>query len=230
MAAPSWQTVHDRARGQIGYNGAGTEDSPLSKFGAWYGVNPAQWCAMFVSWCFAAAGGPLNIQTRKGFAACPSGTAHFQRQQQWHHPDETPRPGDLVFFDFEGQREAHHVGIVESATSPSNIVSIQGNTTDRNMGRTGNCCRRKVHTSKYVFGYARPVYGTPAIPLRPAKIGIEMQIIRADGHGPLVLAVGDRRTNINNAQRAELLRQGVPEINLTTDTALYDKLVGLLNA
>jgi LysM repeat protein len=147
--------VLDIARGQIGYNGTGTSDNPSSKFGKFYGINPGQWCAMFVSWCFSQAGMPLHIETPKGFARVANGRAYFVREHMFVGRDATPRPGDIVFFKFS---TGNHVGIVESATSPSSIVSIQGNTNDVAQGRTGNCCRRKKHTNQFVTGYGRPHY------------------------------------------------------------------------
>jgi LysM repeat protein len=157
--------ILDIARGQIGYNGTGSSDNPSSKFGKFYGINPGQWCAMFVSWCFSQAGSPLHIETAKGFARVQAGRDYFVREHMFVGRDATPRPGDIVFFTFS---TGNHVGIVESATSPSSIVSIQGNTNDVAQGRTGNCCRRKKHTNQFVTGYGRPHYnGAPS--LGPAK-------------------------------------------------------------
>jgi LysM repeat protein len=156
--------VLDIARGQIGYNGTGSSDNPSSKFGKFYGINPGQWCAMFVSWCFSQAGSPLDIETPKGFALVSAGRAYFVREHMFVGRDATPRPGDLVFFKFS---TGNHVGIVESATSPSSIVSIQGNTNDVAHGRTGNCCRRKKHTNQFVTGYGRPHYNGAGSPPPP---------------------------------------------------------------
>jgi LysM repeat protein len=158
--------VLDIARGQIGYNGTGSSDNPSSKFGKFYGINPGQWCAMFVSWCFAQAGTPLRIETAKGFALVAAGRAYFVREHMFVGRDATPRPGDLVFFKFS---TGNHVGIVESATSPQHIVSIQGNTNDATQGRTGNCCRRKKHTNQFVTGYGRPHYNGGGSPPPPPK-------------------------------------------------------------
>lgn len=145
----------DIARGQIGYNGTGSSDNPSSKFGKFYGIDPGHWCAMFVSWCFFQAGSPLHIETPKGFALVAAGRAFFVREHRFSGPETTPRPGDLVFFKFS---TGNHIGIVESATSPSAIVSIQGNTNDAAQGRTGNCCRRKKHNNRFVTGYGHPVF------------------------------------------------------------------------
>ena len=151
----------DIARGQIGYNGTGTSDNPSSKFGRFYGIDPGQWCAMFVSWCFFQAGSPLHIETSKGFARVAEGRAFFIREHRFSGPETTPRPGDLVFFRFS---TGNHIGIVESATSPSAIVSIQGNTNDAAQGRTGNCCRRKKHNNRFVTGYGHPAFDGAAVP------------------------------------------------------------------
>lgn len=161
------------ARGQLGYNGEGRSDNPSSKYGAWYGINPGHWCAMFVSWCLDQAGERVSIETAKGFALVVNGRAHYARIGRLSGPQITPSPGDLVFFNFE---PGNHVGIVESATSPGAVTSIQGNTNDVGQGRTGNCCRRKVHGNRYVTGYGHPEYdGGPA----PAPGG-QYTVIRGD--------------------------------------------------
>ncbi len=152
------------ARSQLGYTGTGTEDAPLSKYGAWYGINPGQWCAMYVSWVLATAGLPQHIETAKGFAYCPSGVNFFTARgaytaKAWDH---TPAPGDLAFYDF-GLGRASHVGLVEAYTG-GGIQTLEGNTTDASIGRTGNCCRRKWHPGDagYILGYARPDYSAAA--------------------------------------------------------------------
>jgi hypothetical protein len=178
---PTFDKVRTAAAGQIGYNGTGTNAHPHSKFGEWYGIDPAWWCAMFISWCFASVGGPLNIETRKGFAYCPAGSAYFRRLNRWHGRNTVPKPGDLVFFDFDGVGEPHHVGLVESASSTQHIVSIQGNTDDPSIGRHGNCTRRKTHSNKYVFGYGRPSYGAAPLAIPPhAPVARTYKVVKGD--------------------------------------------------
>ena len=193
--AATFAAVRAQAASQIGYNGTGSLGLPHSKFGVWYGADPNPWCAMFVSWCFAAAGGALHIETPKGFAYCPSGAAYFKRAGRWHGPNITPQPGDLVFFDFDRIGEPHHVGLVEAATGTSKITSIQGNTDDPSIGRGGNCCRRKVHTNRNVFGYGRPVYPNHPQPL-PLAPGVTSYLVRA---GDTLSAIAKRL--LGNAAR-----------------------------
>ena len=53
------------------------------------------------------------------FAWCPSGTAWFQERAWWQDGSYEPRPGDIIFFDWDdpdtdGQDgSSDHVGIVE---------------------------------------------------------------------------------------------------------------------
>src|SRR5207247_270691 len=73
------QQVLDVARGQIGYR----EEPPgsnVTKYGAWFGVNPAPWCSMFVSWVMNTAGAGALVagaRTAKGAAYSGDMLEHF---------------------------------------------------------------------------------------------------------------------------------------------------------
>lgn len=157
------ETVLRVARGQVGYDGTGTVDSPVSKYGAWYGINPGHWCAMFLSWCFDQAGAPLPIEKTagpvQGFAYVPSGVAWFRRQGRYYPRGQAaPRPGDLAFFDY-GMGRPSHVGIVDQVDG-TQFTTIEGNTTGvvGGQARMGNTCRRKRHTTgeSVLLGFGRP--------------------------------------------------------------------------
>lgn len=201
------------AKGQIGYNGTGSESNPSSKFGEWYGLNPAQWCAEFASWCLAAGGGALKIETAKGFAYCPSGVVWFKAQNRWHAAAEAPQPGDLVFFSY-GRARPDHVGVVESYdANTGRITSIQGNTTDVSIGRTGNCVRRKVHTRAYVVGYGRPAYAAPA-PGKPAtSAGTYYTVARGDTLAKIATRTGSTVDAIMRLNRGVIRNPNVIQVN-----------------
>jgi cell wall-associated NlpC family hydrolase len=102
--------VLDVARSYLGVK----ESPPNSNrqlFGEWYGVNGVAWCAIFVSYCFNKAGLRLPpIQSQKGFAYCQYGVNYFKEKGKF---DQTPRVGDIVFFDWQRDGHSDHVGIVE---------------------------------------------------------------------------------------------------------------------
>ena len=69
----------------------------------------------------------------------------FIERGQWQGRDYEPSPGDIIFFDWESDDLADHVGIVERVED-STIYSIEGNADDRYM------------ENRYILGEA-PVYG-----------------------------------------------------------------------
>lgn len=93
----------------------------------WYGF-PAKvdWCACFVSWC-ADQCGYIEAGIYPKFAGCTSGgMAWFQAHGQWMDRSYTPKPGDLIFFDWDSSGDADHVGIVEKVEN-GRIYTIEGN-------------------------------------------------------------------------------------------------------
>lgn len=144
---------------QVGYNGGGTSDAPITSFGSWFGVQ-TQWCAIFVSWCLAAADVERLGSWDKGETFCPTWVQSFKDNSRWKTDD--PHPGDVVFYSWNFDGVANHVSLIESVTPTGTIVTIEGNTDDPTIPAyvDGNCCRRKHRTTKYVLGYGIPPYET----------------------------------------------------------------------
>ncbi|RIJ76627.1 CHAP domain-containing protein [Nakamurella silvestris] len=224
--------VLDVARSQVGYNGTGTENNPLSKYGDWYGINPGQWCAMFLSWCDDQAGGGSFPK----FAYCPNIESWGQNNGRWIDKDGDPQVGDIVVMDY-GLGRASHVGFLE-AVYDTYIVTLEGNTTDAGQGRTGNSMRRKQHNrnGREIRGYVRPNYSaTPPPPAPTPKPGIGMSKtrrayqlpkgqgyakagVKVKGYSRLVDGTGSegQKANVIRLQKA-LARKGYP----LTGTGFY---------
>lgn len=110
----------------------GTEDG--EKYWRWYGfTEPVDWCACFVSWCADEAGLIEDGMVPK-FAEVNEGIRWFQEQGRWidtaEEPDYKPSPGTLIFFDWEQDRVADHVGIVEMCKHGL-VYAIEGNTSKK---------------------------------------------------------------------------------------------------
>ena len=151
MVAPS-QVLQIAAR-EIGYK----ESPPGSngnKFGLWYGMDYQPWCAMFVSYCFYNADLPLPITTKKGFAYCPYGVKWFKDKQKL---SQTPKVGDVVFYDWENDGISDHVGIVETVNADDSIIAIEGNTSVGNDSNGGQVMRRTRQRGT-ILGFGRPPY------------------------------------------------------------------------
>ncbi len=118
---------------------------------SWYGFNDrVEWCACFVSWC-AHKCGYIEAGIIPKFAGVGIGINWFQDRHQWQKRGYQPKPGDIIFFDWDGDGYGNHVGIVESSDE-TYVYTIEGNTSDR--------CKRRTYFlhSTVIMGYGIPRY------------------------------------------------------------------------
>lgn len=113
--------IVDVAIGEIGYREQGNN---RTKYGAWFGMNGAAWCHMFVAWCADQAGESSSIPKT---ASCASGLAWFRKKGLFKQKgDYVPKRGDIVYFC----TNRSHVGIVE-CVSGSTLHTVEGNSSDK---------------------------------------------------------------------------------------------------
>ena len=134
---PGNQAVVDLAKGQVGNVGG-------QPYWSWYGfTSRVEWCACFVSWCY----GQMGLSEPR-FAACQSqGVPWFQSHGQWGARGYADiAPGDAIFFDWDLDGSADHVGIVVG-TDGSRVYTIEGN--------SGDACKIKSYDLNYecIKGY-----------------------------------------------------------------------------
>ena len=118
---------------------------------SWYGFDSrVEWCACFVSWC-AEQCGYIDAGIIPKFALCSDGAAWFARRGQFQDGCYVPVAGDIIFFDWGGNGDVDHVGIVESVVD-GRVHTIEGNSGDR--------CRRRNYSIGYyeIYGYGTPAY------------------------------------------------------------------------
>ena len=134
---PGNQAVVDIAKSQVGNVGG-------QPYWSWYGFNSrVEWCACFVSWCY----GQMGLSEPR-FAACQSqGIPWFQSHGQWGGRDYANiAPGDAIFFDWDLDGSADHVGLVVG-TDGSRVYTVEGN--------SGDACKIKSYPLTYecIKGY-----------------------------------------------------------------------------
>lgn len=134
-----------------------TENPPNSnrcKYTEWFGLNGQPWCGMFVSWVFFMAGIPLpKIGYSKGFAGCQYAVANVSK---WGRIVTIPLPGDVVFYDWEGDGKFDHTSIFEKDLGKGLFQAIEGNTSfknDSNGGMVMARADRKYKTAIFVRPY-----------------------------------------------------------------------------
>ena len=95
----------------------------------WFGFQSREpWCAIFVSWV-AEQCGFIEAGVFPRFSWCDDGIAWFVSRGQWMDRDYIPSPGDIIFFDWDGDGSSDHVGIVERVEGEF-VHTVEGNTSD----------------------------------------------------------------------------------------------------
>ena len=148
--------VLDLARGELGVK----ESPPGSgrvKYNDALGWGNNAWCCAFLWWLFREAGASELFFGGGKTAYCPALLA-FHREQA---VQGDYRPGDVVFFNFQGKSSAAHVGLCESWDG-TYITTIDGNTGTGNEANGGAVMRRRRH-KKYIVGAYRPQYEEEAM-------------------------------------------------------------------
>ncbi len=127
------------AESQLGYtesilNYTVDEDGKTKKgytrYGAWYGDPYGDWNAMFVSFC-------LNYAKVKDFpfeSSCARWVETLQKKEYGFYfakENYSPKTGDLIFFDSDGDGKADRVGIISQLTedaqsTPEKLKIIEG--------------------------------------------------------------------------------------------------------
>lgn len=86
------------------------------------------WCAAFVSWSFFKATGKKWSGWNTAYVPDYVATAKTKKYGLSIVSYANVIPGDLVCFDWQGDGECDHIGIVTRKIDSSNFVSIEGNT------------------------------------------------------------------------------------------------------
>jgi cell wall-associated NlpC family hydrolase len=111
-------------------------------FGKFMGLNFAPWCASFVSYIFQKSGSAnvvRNTQTAKGFVGCTAGINGLKKKGFEPVKVTEALPGDIIFFDWEKDKDPDHVGIVlKTNPKKKTITCYEGNTTNGMGGSQSN--------------------------------------------------------------------------------------------
>lgn len=131
----------------------------------WAMTYTAPWCDAFVSAIAIKCGMTNIIPTECG---CERHIELFKKRGDWVESDDyTPKPGDIVFYDWQdngvgdNKGESDHVGIVVSVGT-KNLKIIEGNISNKVGYRTID------KNGKFIRGFAVPKFDEAKPEVKPA--------------------------------------------------------------
>ncbi|XVQ13628.1 CHAP domain-containing protein [Spirillospora sp. CA-255316] len=131
-----WYKSTDRARETVERDGGSLE-----------GYDDAAWCSMFISWI----GDRIGLRDEVGMDAWTVAHAEwFKDQGRW---GTEPRPGAIVFFNWNGSKDINdivHVGMVIKDNGDGTVKTVEGNTSNAVMVRE--------RSTGSIVGYGYPDY------------------------------------------------------------------------
>lgn len=180
-------------------------------------ANAVDWCAIFVSWCFAAAGRPLpkmdETVVTSGYAWCPDAETWAKVNGWW---TATPVPGDIVLYCWDGSGTPEHTGIVESVNPDGSLVAIEGNT-----GSPAGVYR-ETRDRSVIVGFLRPITPAPA-PYSPSSPEESMLFLAKSFDGPATLLYDVQSQTCRGVSLAEARmyeQVGIKNYGATLDNAV----------
>ncbi len=116
--------------------------------------NSYDWCACFVNWCLNQA----HFDKASSEISCQNWINELKTMSMWKTSNAyggsyTPKPADLIFFDWDKNNQwADHIGLV-LYTTDSHVYTIEGNTKTDNVA-----VRSYALTDPQIMGYGTPPY------------------------------------------------------------------------
>lgn len=126
---PGAQGALDKARSMLGLN-ENSNSGEINKVTGKTGINSATtpWCAAFAINILKDAG-ILDTTGLKNPNYCPEIVRWAKEKGIWMERGSTPKPGDAILFDWQGDGTSDHIGIVEKVEG-GKITTIEGNSSD----------------------------------------------------------------------------------------------------
>ena len=162
MATITVKQILDLAESQIGTTEYPPNSNNVKYNTAYYGraVNGATaypWCMVFIWWLFYALSASKLLYDGARIAGCTT-FMRWAKQQKGQWVTSGYKPGDIVLYDFDGNRnDADHCGIVVSTTK-TGVYAIEGNTSSSGSQDNGGAVLKKARPNTVILGAFRPAY------------------------------------------------------------------------
>ena len=198
--------IIERAKHYIGYREkdhksadlesfkADAGDGNYTKFSALcgYGIQPWQWCQLFVCGVAVEVCGSISAAEKllcdqdlnDGVLTSytPEGSSYFKQAGRWY---TVPQVGDVVYFYSKSMKRICHVGYVETVdTGSKTFGTIEGNTNSDGFTTNGGCVARHSYSYAHVggtnrvAGFGRPRYAASFKTLSKGMFGDDVKTLQ----------------------------------------------------
>lgn len=134
------------------------------------------WCAAFVSVCASVSD---NLSAVPAECGCPEMLKAFEKRGEYFNIIENPRPGDIIFYDWNGDKVPDHVGIIVEVPDTTSIKVCEGNY-NNSVG-----IRHVGIKNKNILGICKPDYKEETMPdWKTEAIKYAMEFGISDGTNP----------------------------------------------
>ena len=114
--------------------------------------NGLPWCGYFIDW----------VAKRAGVKKLPSQISTIQGANKMKEfgcwIDGSPEVGDLVYMGWGAKNHIEHIGLVVGIIDKKTVLTIEGNTSDKNQSNGGAVMVKERTIGKEIIGFARPKY------------------------------------------------------------------------
>lgn len=159
------------------------------------GLNKSvDWCAEFVSKVITDSDIHPDAKTVTSIS-CNDMINAMRKSQYWYEPDDAPKVGDIVFFDWNGAdddlastKPLDHVGVIIGidVNNPNRIITIEGNTEgigqECKVRQKTRLCTWNAEYPDYYMRYTEGVVTEPTTPTTPdyKTTSDKLQLLIAD--------------------------------------------------
>ena len=116
------------------------------------------WCCVFQWWLFRETGASELFYGGGKTASCRAAVEYAQRNKQWIDDKTAFIPGDIVFYNYNSEPTADHVGIFLRYNEDGKAVCIEGNTSMTDNDNGGRVMVRIRDDDDGIMGAFRPKY------------------------------------------------------------------------
>lgn len=144
-----------------------------TRYGAWYGIEYGDWCAMFISFCLHYAEIPKEMFPQD--AVCDNWIKRLRSEEYKLYRERgnyTPGTGDVVFFDWNADGQSDHVGIVAELRYDGQGTMTGIKTIEGNAGNTV-CYGEYTAEDERILGYGE-LPENPRVKYRWSQDGLEV--------------------------------------------------------